>query len=192
MANTERSTRPSFLRRMLAGVLWVSAAAAALPGLFRSYRGGAGERTRPEIEFERKDIDAHAVTLAAVGILLITWALVGILYVVFMHFVHTPGAGGPMAARSAEERVPLPAEPRLQTSPPRDYEQVRAAAMAQLNSYGWADRAKGMVTIPIEQAMKLTAQRGIPPQQAPPGMFFAPRAGNRLTGFEHIVEGTSK
>jgi hypothetical protein len=45
------------------------------------------------------------------------------------------------------------------------------------------------VTIPIERAMDLLVQRGIPPQKAPPpNMFYQPRAGTRLTGLEGKVE----
>jgi hypothetical protein len=32
----------------------------------------------------------------------------------------------------------------------------------QLNSYGWVDEKAGVAHIPIERAMELTAQRGLP------------------------------
>jgi hypothetical protein len=31
-----------------------------------------------------------------------------------------------------------------------------------LQSYGWIDQQKGVVRIPIERAMELTAERGLP------------------------------
>jgi topoisomerase IA-like protein len=32
-----------------------------------------------------------------------------------------------------------------------------------LESYGWVDKDKGVVRIPIEEAMRLIAERGLPP-----------------------------
>lgn len=37
-----------------------------------------------------------------------------------------------------------------------------AAQNEQLNSYGWVDRSNGIVRIPIDRAMDLLAQRGLP------------------------------
>ena len=37
-----------------------------------------------------------------------------------------------------------------------------AAQNAKLNSYGWVDRSNGIVRIPIDRAMDLIAQRGLP------------------------------
>ena len=39
---------------------------------------------------------------------------------------------------------------------------MRAAENKILHSYGWIDEKKGVVRIPIERAMELTAQRGLP------------------------------
>jgi hypothetical protein len=44
----------------------------------------------------------------------------------------------------------------------------------QLNSYGWVDEKAGVAHIPIEQAMQLTAQRGLPVYV--PGKAEAPAA----------------
>ena len=36
-----------------------------------------------------------------------------------------------------------------------------------LDSYGWVDKNAGIVRIPIDEAMKLTLQRGLPTRQEP-------------------------
>jgi hypothetical protein len=54
-----------------------------------------------------------------------------------------------------------PATPRLQVDPVRDLAVYRAAEQQQLRSYGWVDRAHGIVRIPIEQAMREVAGAGI-------------------------------
>lgn len=56
----------------------------------------------------------------------------------------------------------LPPEPRLQVDPAADWQRLRATDEALLSSYGWADRPGGAVRIPIDRAMDLLAQRGLP------------------------------
>ena len=77
---------------------------------------------------------------------------------------------GFVAARRAEEDVPppplarveLPAGPILQVNAPGDLARLRAEEDATLSTYGWVDRGAGIVRIPIEQAMQLLAERGLP------------------------------
>ncbi len=75
------------------------------------------------------------------------------------------------AAREARRDVPpsplaaarqLPPEPRLQVNPQQDLKAMRADEDALLRSYGWVDRNAGVVRIPIDRAMNLLVQRGLP------------------------------
>ena len=59
----------------------------------------------------------------------------------------------------------LPPEPRLQTNPREDLRTLRAKEDELLGSYGWVDKNAGVVRIPIEDAMKLTVERGLPARQ---------------------------
>jgi len=56
----------------------------------------------------------------------------------------------------------VPPEPRLQTTPREDLRELRAREEEILGSYGWVDKTTGVVRIPIDEAMKLTLQRGLP------------------------------
>jgi hypothetical protein len=56
--------------------------------------------------------------------------------------------------------------PRLQISPPRDLAAFRAQEDAELNTYGWINRTAGVARIPIDQAMNLLLQRGLPARQS--------------------------
>ena len=77
------------------------------------------------------------------------------------------------------ERVPagltdqeqIPPEPRLQAYPAIDLEKLRAKEDKQLNSYEWVDEATGVMRIPIERAMDIIAENGLPtrPQEATKG-----------------------
>jgi hypothetical protein len=55
-----------------------------------------------------------------------------------------------------------PPGPRLQTDAQGDLQRFRADAEKRLSTYGWIDKQKGIVHIPIEQAMKQLATTGIP------------------------------
>jgi hypothetical protein len=64
--------------------------------------------------------------------------------------------------------------PRLQTDDGNeDVAELHAREDLLLDNYSWIDRSKGTVRIPIERAMELIAQRGLPvmpAQQLPPPM----------------------
>src|SRR5215469_2165467 len=100
-----------------------------------------------------------------------------------------PSYSGAQTQAAAAVPRPLPPEPRLQASPSADWKAYRDAQMEQLSSYGWVDRDKGAVAIPIQRAMELIIQRGIPPQRATAEFKYdPPQAGTRQTGFEGKVE----
>ena len=52
--------------------------------------------------------------------------------------------------------------PKLQANPNIDLKEFRAREDAELNGYGWVDQRAGTVRIPIERAMDLLLQRGLP------------------------------
>ena len=67
----------------------------------------------------------------------------------------------PPMARAEPGR--LPPAPRLQTLPAQDLAAVRAEEERTLSTYGWVDEGAGTVRIPIEEAMRLLAERGEAP-----------------------------
>lgn len=54
-----------------------------------------------------------------------------------------------------------PPQPRLQTDPSEDLVRFRGEEEKRLNRYYWIDKEKGVVHIPIQQAMKELAEEGI-------------------------------
>jgi cytoskeletal protein RodZ len=58
-------------------------------------------------------------------------------------------------------------EPRLQPDEYRDYEVYKKKVDERLNSYTWISKADGSVRIPIDRAMALIAERGLPPAGLP-------------------------
>jgi hypothetical protein len=52
------------------------------------------------------------------------------------------------------------AKPRLQTNDVDDLAKLQAGQRARLGGYAWVDREKGIISIPIEEAMKRIVARG--------------------------------
>lgn len=53
-------------------------------------------------------------------------------------------------------------QPLLETDERNELNDFRTEEAKQLNSYGWVDQKAGVVHIPIERAMQLVAERGLP------------------------------
>ena len=64
---------------------------------------------------------------------------------------------------------PLPPAPRLQTYPFQDVNSLRAGDLQVLERYAWVDKNGGVVRIPIERAIEVLAERGLPHRAAAPG-----------------------
>jgi hypothetical protein len=145
----------------------------------------------PETRYEPSDVAARPVVLTGVGIAIVTLLCAGICYFALITRTERREAVSQQATPVEKDFHPLRPDPRLQTSPREDFAEYKEAQLSALNSYGWIDRSKGTVRIPIGAAMQIIAQKGIPPQKAPPDlMLYPPEAGTRLTGFEHATEGT--
>ncbi|PWU17563.1 MAG: hypothetical protein C5B50_11085 [Verrucomicrobia bacterium] len=55
-----------------------------------------------------------------------------------------------------------PPYPVLQVSAPMDLDLFRAREEAELHTYGWINRTSGIVRVPIDRAMDLVLQEGLP------------------------------
>ena len=78
-----------------------------------------------------------------------------------LHYFEVHQPLGPPASPFENVRT-LPPAPRLQVAPVEDLARYRAAQESTLNSYGWVDQKAGMVRIPIDRAMDLLLERGLP------------------------------
>jgi hypothetical protein len=56
----------------------------------------------------------------------------------------------------------LPPAPTLQINAPADLQAFRDSEKRQLETYGWVNRPAGVVRIPVERAMDLILERGLP------------------------------
>ena len=117
----------------------------------------------PGVHHEHSDVNIRAI-LGFGAALIVTAAVVHLLiFVLFRYFDSREGvkmpAEYPLAASQGQRQPP---EPRLQTDPRQDLIDFRATEEDVLGSYGWVDKNAGVVRIPIDAAMKLTLERGLP------------------------------
>lgn len=167
---------------------WVSAGVLAIADWFSGKPRSENELERPDVHFEPTDVHARGVLLTGFGVVVFLYISLVVLYFVFEHFKHVRAEESAPPLPIATHGVALPPEPRLERSPHRDLEQLRAAEEFELTHYKWVDRQKGTVAIPIDRAMDLLVQRGIPPQKGNPSLYYPPQVGTRMTGFEGKVE----
>jgi hypothetical protein len=121
----------------------------------------------PEVHHEHSDVNIRAILGFGGGLIVVAAVIHLLIYVLFGFFVQREQLKVrreyPLAV---EQDRRLPPEPRLQTDPRQDLADLRAKEDEQLGSYGWVDKNAGVVRIPIDAAIKLTLERGLPSRQA--------------------------
>jgi len=125
------------------------------------------DQQNPEVRHETRDVNEWAIGKFAIALVLVCVCVLALLVGLFRFFIDQ--TGGPPPSRVLQgldiDARKLPPEPRLQVAPALDLQQMRAAEDQILNSYGWVDRTNGVVRIPIDRAMDILAQRGLPARQ---------------------------
>lgn len=115
--------------------------------------------------YERTDANIRGLAAFAGGLVLLM--LVGmfamrLLYVQMAERqVQTDPVLSPLAAQLPEH----PPDPRLQVMPAAELQRIRAEEQEKLTGYGWVEPNAGVVRIPVERAMELVIERGLPARQ---------------------------
>src|SRR5205823_11440163 len=86
--------------------------------------------------------------------------------------------GTVVPAPFAAER-PVPPPPRIQSNPGADMQSYWQSQQTLLNTYGWIDRQNGIVRMPIDRAMEVLLERGLPTRStSTPEAGASPQKGN--------------
>jgi hypothetical protein len=124
------------------------------------------------VAHERRDVNVFQISAFGIGLLLSCIVVVFAMWALFDFWFHredAKNANNPNAAMM-NQRPTLPPEPRLQTQPRVELKDLRADEDAILNSYAWIDPNKGIVRIPIDQAIDMVAKKGLPSKPSPTGL----------------------
>jgi hypothetical protein len=119
------------------------------------------DQTARRVGHETRDINVRVVMWFAIGLIVAAVIIHFALGAIFAFFSKTHPSPEAPSRIMVQPRIVAP-EPRLQTNPSVDLAQFREAEENKLNSYGWVDKQRGIVRIPIERAMDLIVQRGLP------------------------------
>ncbi len=105
----------------------------------------------PKTAFEKSDWPLGTIGLVLLGTLI---------FLVIAPFVLI--GAFPRAVSDVSRALTVePPQPRLQTDPSEDLARFLVDEDKRLNTYYWIDKKKGIVHIPIEQAMRELAEEGI-------------------------------
>jgi hypothetical protein len=137
--------------------------------------------------YEHSDVPIRPLGMF-IAILAISLMVVsGIVAALFWIFEGEAAETDPPPLPLAEENPTTPG-PLLQVSPRGDLDQMRERERQQLDTPAWVDRDRGVARIPIDRAMTLTAEHGLPnwpaveePQAQPDANERAPQTHESRT-----------
>jgi hypothetical protein len=117
-----------------------------------------------DVRFERKDVNERSTFWFGVWILVV---MVVTAFVVKPFYDLLRGreiaTQHPAAyVAPSDESALEPPSPRLQVTPVLDLAAFRGRENQVLDTYGWVDKERGVARIPVEEAMRLVAERGLP------------------------------
>jgi hypothetical protein len=137
------------------------------------HRPPQGAHGSPESGYERRDVNVPALLKFGFWMaMLLVVTFLGMRWT-FNYFGRTQPLGAP-SSPFANTRE-LPPSPRLQVTPHLDLQTYCQGQEAQVNSYGWVDQRLGVVRIPVDRAMGLVLEHGLPARSsaAPAGTTYA-------------------
>ncbi len=140
--------------------------------------GEANERAARIARLRRRGHEPNDVAvgpIVAIGLLLILLVSASQLGLWFLFrtstgTVPTPAAAlrpleAPVQGRDGLPTATVSALPDRLPVRPEDWQRLQAEQEGRLNSYGWVDRPNGVVHIPIERAIDLLVERGLPTRE---------------------------
>lgn len=111
---------------------------------------------------EVKDASVHPIVITGMALAAALILVAAIVYGMFRYLAAHPAQAGtpnPMAETSQQQ---VPPEPRVEEHPQVELHELRAKEDRILSTYGWVDKPKGIVRIPLDRALDLQLQRGFP------------------------------
>ena len=114
--------------------------------------------------YERTDADIGSLLKFGLGLFVVLVVVIFAMKWMFFYFAKSQQLGPP--ASPFENARVLPPQPRLQVEPGLDLYNYCEGQLKQLDTYGWVDSHNGVVRIPVDDAMNLILQRGLPARPA--------------------------
>ncbi len=120
------------------------------------------EKINPDVKYESADANAKWLGFIGLGIIIAAIILPFLLWGLYGYFEQTAAKGSPIPEAVSKKRFDTAQSPPLEPHPVENYERFRQVENEKLNDYGWVDKQNGVVHIPIEQAMQMLVNKGLP------------------------------
>ena len=117
----------------------------------------------PHAGHETTDINVWAVGKFAIGLVIVCVVSLLLLFGLLKFFQSREET----SVANTVEPVKLFPEPQLQKTEILDLKALHAEEDKLLNGYAWVDQPKGVVRIPVDRAIEVLAQRGLPTRGVP-------------------------
>ena len=117
----------------------------------------------PHAGHETTDVNVWAIGKFAIGLVVVCVVSIGLLFGLLKFFQSREETS---VANTVEPTKLFP-EPQLQKTPIPDLKAIHAEEDKLLNGYAWVDAPKGLVRIPVAQAIEVLARRGLPSRSVP-------------------------
>jgi len=136
--------------------------------------------TNPETSFEREDLSTRGVFVFMIGLaivgMVIYFIIVG-MYSFLDKYEHdrmatasplvtSRGPAARVVTKDYMEKFKQNGTPMLESDERGQFKDFLLKQEDQLNSYGWIDKQAGVAHIPIDRAMDLIVERGLPVRSA--------------------------
>jgi hypothetical protein len=128
-------------------------------------------KQNPEVRFEKKDVNEWSTFwfgVVILAVMVVTAFLTRPLYELLAEH-ETATQPAPDYVAEADPAALELHGPRLQVEPEVDLATLRAQEDAILTSYAWVDKEHAVARIPVEEAMRIVAERGLPDFPSPAG-----------------------
>lgn len=154
-------------------------------------------------DYERRDITPKGILYfligLAVAIAIVSFVVVGVYRYLDKHFAAEQSPVSPLVTNAPVDTRSLPAEyktdsesadyekylhknfpePQLETNERTELNKIRFREEDTLSTYDYVDKSAGVVRIPIDRAMDLLVQRGLPVRQQPGNAAVAEAKGTK-------------
>jgi hypothetical protein len=115
-------------------------------------------------------VDTHFIHIVVWLLVVLTLGGLGVSWYVVRIMSDRELRNPPVVSPLAQTLPEQPPEPRLQNIPAADLQKLQMTEQEILSNYAWIDEKGGIVRIPIERAMDLLAERGLPVRSKEPGV----------------------
>jgi hypothetical protein len=135
----------------------------------RRYEARMEHVQRTDVGYDHSDLGARGIVAFLIGLAIVVLFIHVIIFGFIKTYAYFEPKGiarsqaviAPTIDPSADPLAKFPA-PRLQADEVADMDRFRAEEEKRLNTAGWVDQQEGVAHIPVDRAMDIVAQQGLP------------------------------